>query len=119
MLVLAVENAVDYHDLGVATSGATVFRSIGGSVGTAILGSIFSTRLASHLHSAIAAMPPAMAQAAHALGSGGIGAANPAALKKLPPPVHAAYVHAFTTSLGTVFVVAAGVAAVGFVLTWA
>ncbi len=44
VLVLAVQNAVDYPDLGVATSGATLFRSIGGSVGTAILGSIFSSR---------------------------------------------------------------------------
>ena len=47
VLVLAVQNAVDYQDLGVATSGATLFRSIGGSVGTAILGSIFSNRLSS------------------------------------------------------------------------
>ncbi|HTW11626.1 MAG TPA: MDR family MFS transporter, partial [Solirubrobacteraceae bacterium] len=47
VLVLAVQNAVDYEDLGVATSGATLFRSIGGSVGTAILGSIFSSRLKS------------------------------------------------------------------------
>ena len=45
VLVLAVQNAVDYEQLGVATSGATLFRSIGGSLGTAILGAIFSTRL--------------------------------------------------------------------------
>jgi predicted MFS family arabinose efflux permease len=52
VLVLAVQNAVDYKDLGVATSGATLFRSIGGSVGTAVLGSIFSAgdgrRVAGH-----------------------------------------------------------------------
>jgi Na+/melibiose symporter-like transporter len=45
VLVLAVQNAVDYSDLGVATSGATLFRSIGGSLGTAVLGAIFSNRL--------------------------------------------------------------------------
>ena len=45
VLVLAVQNAVPYEQLGVATSGATLFRSIGGSVGTAILGSIFTNRL--------------------------------------------------------------------------
>ena len=44
VLVLAVQNSVDYTDPGVATSGATLFRSIGGSVGTAVLGSIFSSR---------------------------------------------------------------------------
>ena len=53
VLVLAVQNAVDYRDLGVATSGATLFRSIGGSVGTAVLGSIFSNRLAPSSPSAL------------------------------------------------------------------
>ena len=46
VLVIAVQNAVDYKDLGVATSGATLFRLIGGSLGTAVLGAIFSSRLA-------------------------------------------------------------------------
>jgi EmrB/QacA subfamily drug resistance transporter len=46
VLVLAVQNAVPYENLGVATSGATLFRSIGGSLGTAILGAVFSNRLA-------------------------------------------------------------------------
>src|SRR5690606_12605778 len=38
VLVIAVQNAVDYRDLGVATSGASLFRMIGGSVGTAVFG---------------------------------------------------------------------------------
>jgi hypothetical protein len=45
VLVLAVQNSVDYEQLGVATSGATLFRSIGGSLGTAILGAVFTNRL--------------------------------------------------------------------------
>ncbi|MEA2273717.1 MAG: hypothetical protein QOI98_2425, partial [Solirubrobacteraceae bacterium] len=49
VLILAVQNSVSYSDLGVATSGATLFRSIGGSLGTAILGAIFSTRLNSEV----------------------------------------------------------------------
>jgi EmrB/QacA subfamily drug resistance transporter len=112
VLVLAVQNAVDYRDLGVATSGATLFRSIGGSVGTAVLGSIFSNRLSAELSSSL----PASAR--HALG-GGIGQANPAALHRLPAPIHAIYVAAFTNALGTVFVVAAVVAGVAFLLSWA
>ena len=43
VLVLAVQNAVDYADLGVATSGATLFRSIGGALGTAALGACSPT----------------------------------------------------------------------------
>ena len=49
VLVLAVQNAVPYEQLGVATSGATLFRSIGGSLGTAILGAVFTARLTSEL----------------------------------------------------------------------
>jgi hypothetical protein len=111
VLVLAVQNSVDYADLGVATSGATLFRSIGGSVGTAVLGSIFTSRLTSELS---ATLPPS---AAHGAGAS-VAAANPAAIARLPAPVHAEYIHAFTNALGTVFEVAAGVAVVAFLLSW-
>ena len=43
--VIATQNAVDYKDLGAATSGVTYFRSMGGSFGTTVFGSIFSNRL--------------------------------------------------------------------------
>ncbi len=111
VLVLVVQNAVEYKDLGVATSGATLFRSIGGSVGTAVLGSIFTNRLTAEL----ATVLPRRAG-----GSLGTGASlNTAALKKLPPVIHEAYLTAFTNALSTVFVVAACVAAVAFLLSWA
>src|SRR5205085_8380722 len=111
MLVLAVQNAVDYPDLGVATSGATLFRSIGGSVGTAALGAIFAGRLAASLARTIpAGMPNALG--GHAL------RADPATLHALPPAVRDAYLGAFTGALGTVFVVAACIGALGFALTW-
>ena len=54
VLVIIVQNGVPHSELGVATSGATFFRSIGGSFGTAIFGAIFANvlvgNLASHLH---------------------------------------------------------------------
>jgi Na+/melibiose symporter-like transporter len=49
VLVLAVQNAVDYRSMGVATSGALLFRQIGGSVGIAIFGAIFANHLSGHL----------------------------------------------------------------------
>src|SRR5271165_2716221 len=52
VLVVAVQNSVGYEDLGVATSGNTLFRNIGASVGTAVVGTIFATELASRLRSA-------------------------------------------------------------------
>jgi EmrB/QacA subfamily drug resistance transporter len=111
VLVLAVQNSVGYEDLGVATSGATLFRSIGGAVGTSILGSIFASRLAAELTSRLPRGTTAGARAAAAH-------ANPAALAKLPAPLHAAYIHAFTNALNTVFAVAAAVAGFSFLLSW-
>jgi EmrB/QacA subfamily drug resistance transporter len=49
VLVLAVQNAVDYRDLGVATSGTTMFRQMGGAIGTAAFGAIFNNQLANNL----------------------------------------------------------------------
>src|SRR3546814_4271670 len=46
VLVLAVQNAVDYGDLGVATSGTTLFRSTGRSVGVSLFGAILGANLA-------------------------------------------------------------------------
>jgi DNA-binding MarR family transcriptional regulator len=109
VLVLAVQNAVDYADLGVATSGATLFRSIGGSLGTATLGAIFANRL----HSELASVLPAGAARA---GSGG--EVNPSQIARLPPELHAGYLHAFTTSLSSVFLAASAFAVAGFVLAW-
>ena len=74
VLVLAVQNAVDYSDLGVATSGASLFRSMGGSLGTAALGAVFTARLADEL----AGTPAAQRQR---------GAANPEAIQQLPAAV--------------------------------
>jgi EmrB/QacA subfamily drug resistance transporter len=110
VLVLAIQNAVPYSQLGVATSSATLFRSIGGSLGTAILGAIFANRLVDELATSL----PAGADTG-ALQSG---QANPAQLADLPPEVHAGYLNAFTDSLHTVFLIAAAVVAVAFVLTW-
>jgi EmrB/QacA subfamily drug resistance transporter len=118
VLVLAVQNSVEYKDLGVATSGATLFRSIGGSVGTAILGSIFANGLKSNLTAGLHANPQAVAGLPHsqiAKLTGAIG--NPQSLQAMPKPLHDIYISSFTSSLNTVFEVAAGIAAVAFFLS--
>jgi hypothetical protein len=45
VLVIAVQNVVSFRDLGVATSGSMLFRLIGGSVGTAVLGAVLASRM--------------------------------------------------------------------------
>jgi len=109
VLVIAVQNDVEYRDLGVATSGATLFRLIGGSLGTAILGAIFAARLAVNL----ARLLPAGTVA-----SGATHNMSVQALLRLPASARGAYAEAFTESLGTVFLVATVVCAIGFVLVW-
>jgi EmrB/QacA subfamily drug resistance transporter len=111
VLVIAVQNVVHYSDLGVATSGVTFFRSIGGSFGTAVFGAIFASQLSGNLARYLAGTPiPA--------GFNASAGASPAVLAKLPPAVHDGYVHAFAASLHTVFLVAVPISAVAFALTW-
>jgi EmrB/QacA subfamily drug resistance transporter len=106
VLVLAVQNAVDYGELGVATSGTTLFRSIGGSVGVSAFGAIFTAGLAAYL--------------AGALPNGGNlpTATEPAAIHALPPALRAVYANAVTTALHPVFLSAACIGAIGFLLAW-
>ncbi|MDQ3821162.1 MAG: MFS transporter, partial [Acidobacteriota bacterium] len=93
VLVIAVQNAVEYKDLGVATSGATLFRLIGGSLGTAVLGAIFAARLSSNLSRLL----PSGAEGSN-LGAG----VNIQVLSHLPAVTRAAYAQAFTLSLSTI-----------------
>ena len=110
VLVIIVQNAVPHSELGVATSGATFFRSIGGSFGTAIFGAIFANvlvgNLAKHLHGL---RLPA-----------GLSSANvtPALLSHLPPAIHEAFVAGYAESIQTVFIVAVPIAALAFLATW-
>ncbi|HWG15375.1 MAG TPA: MDR family MFS transporter [Streptosporangiaceae bacterium] len=111
VLVIAVQNVVPYGDLGAATSGATFFRSIGGSFGTAVFGAIFSAQLTGNLRHYLAGLSiPA--------GFNPSAGSSPAALARLPAPVHHGYQLAFAASLHTVFLVAVPIAAVAFGLTW-
>jgi DNA-binding MarR family transcriptional regulator len=108
VLVIAVQNAVDYRDLGVATSGNTLFRSVGGSVGTALLGAVFAARLAAEL-----------ARNAPAGGASPRGAGmSLQAIAQMPADARAAYGQAFTNAIDTVFLVAAVIALAGFAVIW-
>jgi EmrB/QacA subfamily drug resistance transporter len=110
VLVIIVQNGVPHSELGVATSGATFFRSIGGSFGTAIFGAIFSNvlvgNLASHLHGMT--LPHGFSSAD----------ATPALLRHLAPAVHAGFVAGYAESIQTVFLVAVPIAALAFLASW-
>jgi EmrB/QacA subfamily drug resistance transporter len=112
VLVLIVQNAVAYEDLGVATSGATFFRSIGASFGVAIFGTVFASRLDDKLADVFrsAELPPGVSVDALE--------ADPRGITELPAALQPAAVEAYATSITDVFLYAAPVALVGFVLAW-
>jgi EmrB/QacA subfamily drug resistance transporter len=111
VLVLAVQNAVDYSDLGAATSGATFFRSIGGSFGTAIFGAVFANALPGDLTRALhgAALPAGITAST---------GASPAVLDKLPAAIRTGFISGYAEALHTVFLYAAPVGALAFGLTF-
>ena len=114
VLILAVQNGVEYKDLGTATSLATFFRSMGGSFGTALLGAIVTDRLVVNLR---AALPPAARPHVHQIAQ--LIQGSPAALKLLPTQIHAAAIQAYVGTLDTVFLIAAPIVAISFFLSLA
>ncbi|MFD7708135.1 DHA2 family efflux MFS transporter permease subunit [Streptomyces sp. NPDC059786] len=112
VLVLIVQNAVPYEDLGVATSGATFFRSIGASFGVAVFGTVFASRLGDKLTDALSGrrLPAGLDAAALK--------ADPHVIAGLPPALRAPVLHAYAAAITDVFLYAAPVALAGFVLAW-
>ncbi|MEZ0064802.1 EmrB/QacA subfamily drug resistance transporter [Streptacidiphilus sp. MAP12-20] len=101
VLVLAVQNSVAPGDIGAATSANNYLRQIGGSVGAAVFGTLFASRLAHQL-------------ALHGLPRDD--SITPALVRALPPAQRAGYVDAFATAMPRVFLYLAPVLALGFLL---
>jgi EmrB/QacA subfamily drug resistance transporter len=111
VLVVAVQNAVSYTDLGAATGGATFFRSIGGSFGTAVFGAVFANVLAGNLVAALRGL-----SLPHGLTASS--GASPAVLARLPAAVHLGYITGYATSLQNVFLVGVPFGVLAFALSW-
>ncbi len=117
VLVVAVQNAVSYEDLGVATSSATFFRMIGGSFGTAVFGAIYAIVLNHTIAPTLAKVP------ASVLRSFNPQTINPAILVKLKSTAaglffYTKYLDAVTHAIQTVFLVAVPIAFVAFLLSF-
>nr|WP_030162204.1 MDR family MFS transporter [Streptomyces sp. NRRL S-244] len=113
VLTIAVQNTVDYADLGTATSGVTFFRTLGSSFGTAVFGTIYANTLGPALEKAVAeaaratgADPAELAKAAQ----------SPQGVHGLDPAAAAPIVEAYAHALHTVFLWTVPVAGVGFVV---
>ncbi|MFC0116158.1 MDR family MFS transporter [Kibdelosporangium aridum] len=113
-LLLAIQADAPVKDMGVATSSATFFRSIGGTVGTAVFLSILFGIVADRITAARAAasLPPMPA------GTGGLDLNNTAFINALPPQEARPILDGFASSLDTVFMVGGIVVLVAFALIW-
>ncbi|MEU2075713.1 MFS transporter [Streptomyces sp. NPDC013489] len=115
VLVLVVQNAVPYADLGVATSGATFFRSIGASFGVAVFGTIFTTRLTHSLDDVFAAATASGQDVPPGIGPEQL-AADPRTVTALPADLRPEVLHAYATSIADVFLYAAPVVLAAFLV---
>jgi MFS family permease len=107
-LVLVVQNTTEVKNLGVATSAVTFFRSLGGTAGVAVMGSILGTVVADDIKSGIAKLEPEQQlQAAQALGGGGI-----PHVSELPDFLRVIVESAYGLGIGTVFLTAVPLAVV-------
>ena len=111
VLVLAVQNAVAYRDLGTATSGATFFRTIGSSVGVAAFGAVLTRSLTD----ALGRDTPADATGRC---SGGVLKESALGLRECPPQVQSWFLDSYADAIHVVFLAAVPVALLAFLLAW-
>ncbi|MFF3861145.1 MDR family MFS transporter [Streptomyces sp. NPDC002209] len=107
--MLVAQNSVDMKDMGVASSSATLFRTLGGSFGVALMGSLFTSRVTDTMSERLGP------QAARAAGSAQLDAAS---LAKLPEAVRDAYQHAVAAGTHSAFLLGAVIAVLGFAAAW-
>jgi EmrB/QacA subfamily drug resistance transporter len=113
VLTIAVQNTVDYADLGTATSGVTFFRTLGSSFGTAVFGTIYTNTLTPNLRQGIAdATATGAADPAAITGA----ATSPEGLHRLPEQTAAPIIEAYADTIQSVFLWTVPVAALGFLV---
>jgi hypothetical protein len=112
---VVVQNVVPVRELGVATSTMTFLRQVGGSVGLAISGTIFSEAFATQLPKSLAAQnisPQALGRLAGLLRHAGVnnitGVNLGAALAQLAPPFLRPWVPAVVNGIHEAFSLAVG-----------
>jgi ABC-type phosphate transport system permease subunit len=116
-IVIALQNAVDYKDLGIATSSNTFFRSLGGAFGTAIFGTILSQQVAKNLESNLAEVAKSAPDQIANLDPTVLGnlTNNTEAISTLPPAVQSSVLESFMGAFQSVFWAALPVVALGII----
>jgi EmrB/QacA subfamily drug resistance transporter len=110
-IVTAVQNAVEFRDMGTATSSTTFFRQMGGSIGAAVFGAVLASRLTHYLSEQLA-------RAGARAGTGGavVDANDVQAIQRLSGPVKGIVLGAFANAVDDVFLVGVPFILVAFVV---
>ncbi|RIJ76807.1 DHA2 family efflux MFS transporter permease subunit [Nakamurella silvestris] len=98
VIILAVQNAVPANDIGTATSTNNYFREVGASLGVAVFGSIFTSRLVDNLSGAFTANPEQVAASGISPGT-----LIPSQVRAVAEPLHSAIVNSYADALAPVF----------------
>jgi EmrB/QacA subfamily drug resistance transporter len=107
-LVLVVQNTVDLRDIGAASGVVSFFRSLGGTVGIAVLGAVLASRVAEKIQHGLAAAGYASTG----------GKTQTLDFEGLPAPVVEIIRHAYADATGRIFLIAAVCAVVTLVAVW-
>jgi EmrB/QacA subfamily drug resistance transporter len=110
VMVLAVQNSVPMREMGIATSSSTFFQSMGSAFGTAVFGAVLNAQLNSHLKHAARSLPSGSAVQIK-------GTPNPVQIRAMPAAEQHLVIHSFVQAMSVVFITAAVVFVLSFVLS--
>ncbi|MBQ0976784.1 MULTISPECIES: MDR family MFS transporter [Micromonospora] len=106
-LVLAVQNTVGTHELGVASSTVAFFRSLGGAIGVSVLGAVLAHKVTGYTAEGLGRL----GIAASGSGSGGV----LPDVHTLPGPIRAVVESAYGHGAGDIFLAAAPFALIALI----
>lgn len=114
ILVLVVQNEFSSREVGTATGANNFFREIGATLGSSIVGSMFTSALSTNLADRVAASPDAAMQVAQ--GGDAFSSFTPQIVGLLPEPLHGIVLGAYNDALTPIFLWLIPLLLVAFVL---
>ncbi len=119
-ILIALQNDVEFKDMGIATSSNTFFRSLGGAFGTAIFGTIFSNRIAHYLEENLAKLQQSNPEALQGFTPSSIEAVtvNTSIISTLPVDLQDVVLGSFAQTFRVVFLAAVPITFIGFLLSF-
>ena len=119
-IVIALQNSVDFQDMGIATSSNTFFRSLGGAFGTAIFGTILSNRIAYYLQDNFAKLQSTDPASLSEFDTSKLDliTTNTSIITTLPPVIRDTVLHSFAQTFQVVFLAAVPITFIGFLLAF-